>query len=57
MKAPTIVKLVKAFLQITMILISIGLVPIAVGLLGRSRVPSQIVTVLNPQMDRPVPQW
>jgi hypothetical protein len=57
MTATTIVKRMKALLRITMILISVGLVPIAVGMLGRSLVPSQSVTSLDPQMDRPVFQW
>jgi hypothetical protein len=57
MTATTIVKQIKAFLRITMILISVGLVPVAVGMLGRSLVPSQSVTVLDPEMDRPVFQW
>jgi hypothetical protein len=57
MTATTIVRQVKALLQVTVILISVSLVPVAVGIIGRSFVPNQTVMILDPQMDRPVFQW
>ncbi len=57
MTARTIVKHVKALLQVTLILISVGLVPVTVGMLGRSLAPNHSVTALEPLMDGPVLQW
>jgi hypothetical protein len=57
MTATTIVRQVKALLQVAVILISVSLVPVAVGMLGRSLVPNQTVMILDLQMDRPVFQW
>jgi hypothetical protein len=53
----TIVKQSKALLQVTMILISVGLVPVSVGLLGRSFAHSQAIAALEPQVVGPVFQW
>jgi hypothetical protein len=57
MTATTIVRQVKALLQVTVILISVSLVPVAVGMLGRSLVPNQTLMILEPQKDRPGFQW
>jgi len=57
MTAKTIIRQAKAFLQVTTILISVGLVPVMVGTLGRSLAAHQAVTTLDPQMDGPVLQW
>jgi|HubBroStandDraft_6_1064221.scaffolds.fasta_scaffold946809_2 hypothetical protein len=56
MTATTIVKQAQALLQVTMILISIGLVPVMVGMLGRSDAPNQVVAA-DLQTGGPVFQW
>jgi hypothetical protein len=49
----TIVKQAKDLLQDTMILISVGLVPVSVGLLGRSVGHNQAIAALEPQVVGP----
>jgi hypothetical protein len=56
MTATMIVKQAKALLQVTMILISVGLVPVMVGMLGRSFAPNQVVAA-DLQTGGPVFQW
>jgi len=57
MTATRIVRQAKALLQVTMILISVGLVPVMVGMLGRSLAHSQAVVALEPQVVGPVFHW
>jgi|HubBroStandDraft_6_1064221.scaffolds.fasta_scaffold1003615_2 hypothetical protein len=57
MTAKTIIGQAKAFLQVTTILISVGLVPIMVGTLGRAIAPHQAMTALDPQTVGPVFPW
>jgi hypothetical protein len=57
MTTKTIIGQVKALLQVTTILISVGLVPVMVGTLGRALAPHQAVTALDSQMNGPVLQW
>jgi hypothetical protein len=57
MTAKTIIRQAKALLQVTTVLISVGLVPAMVGTLGRSLAPNHAATALDPQTDGPVFQW
>ena len=55
--ATTIVKQAKVFLQATMILIAVGIVPVLVGMVGRSLAHDQAATAFELQLDRPAFHW
>jgi hypothetical protein len=57
MTATTIIKQAKVFLQATMILVAVGVVPVLVGMVGRSLAHDQAAAAFEPQLDRPVFHW
>jgi len=57
MTATTIFKQAKIFMQAAMILVSLCVLPIIVGMAGRSLAYDQAVATLEPQLDRPVFHW
>ena len=57
MTATNILKQVKALLLVTGILIGVGVVPVMVGMVGRSLAYTQAAAAFEPQLDRPVFHW
>jgi|HubBroStandDraft_2_1064218.scaffolds.fasta_scaffold202499_1 uncharacterized membrane protein len=57
MTATTIIKQAKILLQASMILISLCVLPIMIGMVGRSMAHDQAVAAVEPQLDRPVFHW
>ena len=57
MTATVFLKQTKTVLQAAMILVSLCVLPIMVGMAGRSLAHDQVVAALEPQIDRPVFHW
>lgn len=57
MTAKTIIAQAKALLQVTMILISVCLVPVLVGMAGRSLAANHSITAPEAETVGPVLQW
>jgi hypothetical protein len=57
MTARTIIAQAKALLQATLILISVGSVPVMVGMAGRSLAANHSVVALEAETVGPVLQW
>ena len=52
-----LIKQAKALFLVTMILTAAGLVPVSIGMVGRSMAHDQAAATFDPLLDRPVFHW